>query len=801
VGARRAAEAMQFGIFYEHQLPRPWQEEDERRGFQQALEQVELADNLGIDFVWEVEHHFLEEYSHSSAPEVFLAACSQRTRRIRLGHGVVLMPPFYNHPVRVAERIATLDLISNGRVEWGTGESNSRMELEGFNINHAEKREMWFEAVRETAQMLCSNPYPGFTGKYFSMPSRNVVPKPVQKPHPPLWVACSNRDTIRMAASLGIGALTFAFADPSEARYWVEEYYSTFKSRCEPIGQAVNPNIAVVTGFMCHDDSEVALERGLEGFQFFSYALNHYYLSGIHVPGRFSIWDEFKHHGTRRSPSPMGAIGSPDQVRAHLEKFEEIGVDQVIFIHQSGKNRHEHVCESLELFAARILPEFQERHEVRVRRKAEVLAPYIEKAMHHLPRRPVPDSVPSVAAYPVRLSTENRPVATPRLPPPDSTGRARGGTGQVMGYFGPTGKESYPPLETRSVPMGDSPLYLWRAYGSQQAKPVLLVQGLFLTDYLLQAADPPMPGQMGDQNHELIEALRRGRCDVWGLVIADPLAPLSAQSLAVSDTVRVVSEASNGGKLDVVGLGIGGLAARYALARDEEIGGPSSGKVGVFATVDTPHQGINIPVGLQAALWVAGGNRADRIMLAPSVQSVLFQWVGSTNFTQNRYRFPLDSSIISTAAAHDAFYSELGALNGDGYPHRTRNIAVASTTPNGRLNRAGDVIYRLKAMVKTAAGSVELCKEDYRARSEDVVPGSALPSTLMPRSLQLGALSLILDCQFDPTCVPLASALDLTGSESPFAATFVGQEPVRTEGVLPKGAALFLTDELTGGAW
>ena len=114
---------MKFGIFYEHQLPRPWNDGDELKLFQDALDQVELADRLGIDNAWEVEHHFLEEYSHSSAPEVFLAACSQRTKNIRLGHGIVLMPPGYNHPARVAERIATLDLVSNGRVELGTGES------------------------------------------------------------------------------------------------------------------------------------------------------------------------------------------------------------------------------------------------------------------------------------------------------------------------------------------------------------------------------------------------------------------------------------------------------------------------------------------------------------------------------------------------------------------------------------------------------------------------------------------------------------------------------------------------------
>src|ERR1700741_4988300 len=134
---------MKFGIFYEHQFPRPWDEGGELTLFQDALDQVELADRLGIDHAWEVEHHFLEEYSHSSAPEVFLAAASQRTKQIRLGHGIVLMPPGYNQPARIAERIATLDLVSKGRVEFGTGESASRAELRGFRIEPEQKREMW----------------------------------------------------------------------------------------------------------------------------------------------------------------------------------------------------------------------------------------------------------------------------------------------------------------------------------------------------------------------------------------------------------------------------------------------------------------------------------------------------------------------------------------------------------------------------------------------------------------------------------------------------------------------------------
>src|SRR6058998_2892267 len=131
---------MRFGIFYEHQLPRPWAEGSELKLFQDALDQVELGDKLGIEYAWEVEHHFLEEYSHSSAPEVFLAAASQRTKNIRLGHGIVQTPPAFNHPARIAERIAMLDLVSGGRAEFGSGESSSEAELGGFMVDPEKKR-------------------------------------------------------------------------------------------------------------------------------------------------------------------------------------------------------------------------------------------------------------------------------------------------------------------------------------------------------------------------------------------------------------------------------------------------------------------------------------------------------------------------------------------------------------------------------------------------------------------------------------------------------------------------------------
>ena len=394
---------MQFGLFYEHQVPRPWSPEAERRVLLDALEQVALADRLGLEYVWEVEHHFLEEYSHSSAPEVFLAAASQRTTRIRLGHGISLMPPKYNHPARVAERIATLDLLSGGRVEWGTGESATALEMLGFGIDPREKEAMWEEAAAQAANMLAMTPYPGFKGQYFEMPCRNVVPKSYQQPHPPMWVACSRRETIHRAARLGLGALAFAFVEPEQARTWVQEYYDIITSEhCVPLGHTVNPNIAVVSGFSLHRESEEAMRRGLDGFRFFGYSLGHVAIFGQHRPGRTDLWQHFLEiKDTLPNNAGSGGIGNPTQVREHLERYERAGIDQVIFVQQCGNNQHEHICESLELFAKELHPEFKRRDDIRAPQKRAELAPYIAAALQRKKRlAPVAEEdIPTVEAF------------------------------------------------------------------------------------------------------------------------------------------------------------------------------------------------------------------------------------------------------------------------------------------------------------------------------------------------------------------------------------------------------------------
>jgi alkanesulfonate monooxygenase SsuD/methylene tetrahydromethanopterin reductase-like flavin-dependent oxidoreductase (luciferase family) len=383
---------MRFGVFYELQLPKPWAPGDEHRLFKDALAQMVLADRLGYDYAWQVEHHFLDEYSHSSAPEVFLASAAALTSRIRLAHGIRQVIPNYNHPARTAEGLATLDILSDGRLDFGIGEGATRMELGGFRIPAKEKRAMAIEAAEQIANMMVLEPYPGYEGKAFSMPCRNVLPKPVQKPHPPMWMACTNRETIKIAASLGVGALAFSFLDPEEARTWSSIYYGIIKSdQCVPVGHSVNANVAMVSAFSVHRDRAEAIRRGQEGFEFFGYAIQALVARDT-VPGRTTLWSDFiARRGDRtdrliaaaaeQHTFGQGGIGTPDDMRAHLKGFQEAGIDQVIFLQQAGRNRHEHICESLEVFAREVMPAFKADVAAREAKKTQELAPYVATAL------------------------------------------------------------------------------------------------------------------------------------------------------------------------------------------------------------------------------------------------------------------------------------------------------------------------------------------------------------------------------------------------------------------------------------
>lgn len=349
---------MKFGIFYEHQLPKPWEEHSEFQLMQDSLAQIELADQLGYDYAWEVEHHFLEEYSHSSAPEVFLGAASQRTKNIRLGHGIIQITT--NQPHRVAERVSTLDLLSGGRVELGLGEGGGPAELHPFGTQVRSKRERWEEAVKAIIPMFTSTNWE-FHGEYYDFPARNVIPKPYQKPHPPLWVACSNIQTIGQAGQWGMGALGFTFISPEAAKAWVHRYYNNLLHHPFRLAEyPANPNIAMVSGFMCAETDEEAREKAA-GWTFFIFALSRYGRKGIDAPGQSDLWEEYqlwRDSDKAKEAVDNALVGSPATIREKLWQFQKSHVDQVILLNQAGKTSHQDICDSLEMFAKEVMPEF-----------------------------------------------------------------------------------------------------------------------------------------------------------------------------------------------------------------------------------------------------------------------------------------------------------------------------------------------------------------------------------------------------------------------------------------------------------
>jgi alkanesulfonate monooxygenase SsuD/methylene tetrahydromethanopterin reductase-like flavin-dependent oxidoreductase (luciferase family) len=401
---------MRVSLFVEHPVPRPWTATSEQQVFNDSLEQLALADEMGFHAVWVTEHHFQEEYSHSSAPEIFLAALSQRTRNLRLGHGIVHMPPAINHPARVAERIAALDLISGGRVEFGTGEASSMAELGGFNFDPGKKRPMWREGLEVALRCLSEAPFTGYAGEFVTMPARNVVPKPLQKPHPPVWVACTRPATTELAARLGIGALSFSYLGAEACRPLIENYYSILEDEGAPLTPAVNPNVLITAGdMMVAGTHEEAIDRIGLSIGFHGYGIRHYYVSGQHRPGRTPVWEEYERslsgedtgdaglaaqsaqsadradwaalalHNARKTSDAHAAVGSVDEVRHNLEAYEAAGTDELMLLLPPA--RHEFLMESLTLLGREVLPAFRERDEKAREQKAARLEPALEKVL------------------------------------------------------------------------------------------------------------------------------------------------------------------------------------------------------------------------------------------------------------------------------------------------------------------------------------------------------------------------------------------------------------------------------------
>jgi alkanesulfonate monooxygenase SsuD/methylene tetrahydromethanopterin reductase-like flavin-dependent oxidoreductase (luciferase family) len=316
--------------------------------------------------VWEVEHHFLEEYSHSSAPEVFFGAVSQRTKNIRISHGVRLLPFNFNHPIKLAEQAAVLDILSNGRVEFGTGRSTTSMELDGFGVDYERTR----DEVREALGIIVkawTEDILSWDGPLLKIPPSRVVPKPIQRPHPPMWMACVAPDSYTMAGDRGLGVLSFSF-NWEQVQKAMGRYREAFAQRSDQVPLVATEQFAsMAIVHVATDPADVAI--GLDGARWFLHhvaklfeplmAKNELY-SYDYLRRTFGISaDAFDLSDDELREHPMVVVGTPDEVNEKLHRFQAAGLDQVICFKQAGRIPHENIMRSLDLMGRHVIGEFR----------------------------------------------------------------------------------------------------------------------------------------------------------------------------------------------------------------------------------------------------------------------------------------------------------------------------------------------------------------------------------------------------------------------------------------------------------
>jgi alkanesulfonate monooxygenase SsuD/methylene tetrahydromethanopterin reductase-like flavin-dependent oxidoreductase (luciferase family) len=356
---------MKFGIFYEISVPRPWAADTEKKVYDNCIAQAIHADALGFDYCWAVEHHFLEEYSHCSAPEIFLTAIAAQTKRIRVGHGINVCVPEMNPVIRIAERCAALDIVSGGRLEVGTGRSATWTELGGFGANPDTTKATWDEYVRVLPKMWTQERF-SHRGTYFSMPERAVIPKPYQKPHPPLWVAVTSPGTEIDAAERGMGALGLTFGSFAEQERKVKAYRDVVR-HCEPVGEFVNDTVAAVNFLYCHENPDEAKKTGMRMVGTFGYlaaqlvSAREVYASPSYAS--FGLLPQVRRQaqapGAVAETPPGMCVGDPDTLIKTLKEWESTGIDCVNFLLNAAETvPQQAVLDSLELFARQVMPKF-----------------------------------------------------------------------------------------------------------------------------------------------------------------------------------------------------------------------------------------------------------------------------------------------------------------------------------------------------------------------------------------------------------------------------------------------------------
>ncbi len=367
---------MKFALFYEIPVRKPFTPGKEHAAYKNTLEQAILGDEVGFHAFWTVEHHFLEEYSHCSNPEVLYGAIAARTKNIRIGYGVRLLPQPYNHPIRSAESAAVLDLLSDGRVDFGTGRSSTRLELEGFDIDPDETREMWKEALGHIVGAWTEEHYQA-KGKYWNMGApRRVQPKPLQDPHPPIFGATSSPQGHEEVGRQGIGLCSFTVGLPPEELTNSIALYRKGLSECvEPVGKFKNETAATFTMVHCAPTKDEAYANARESFEWYPKA-------GARLIGSVAEWLEEKQkalgtydyaasalaHDRDGSLDHLtfdfiheagaGVVGDPAECIETLKRYEAAGCDLLLCLVNPYDIPHEKVMQCIELMGKEVIPEF-----------------------------------------------------------------------------------------------------------------------------------------------------------------------------------------------------------------------------------------------------------------------------------------------------------------------------------------------------------------------------------------------------------------------------------------------------------
>lgn len=364
---------MKFGIFYEMYVP-PGEAGAEARLIRQTVDQIVHADKSGFDYVWLTEHHFLRGFSHMSAPEVIFGAAAYQTEHIRFGFGLALTPPSYNHPVRIAERVAMLDCLSGGRVDLGSGRSTTPAELYGFGIDPEQSRAQWQEGIDAVARLLAEENVV-LDGEFVKMPARTVVPRPVQQPHPPLWVGGVGPGNAERAAKKGLGMLFFAHQTDYDNLTAATAAYQANIDKAEPICGSVNNQTAgFVNGLCSYDRDEVrrlAAQKTVEHTLHGSDWMREGWPGGQPPPSYAHLGsDEFAMMREAIKTDPGGVeefminqgfvmAGNPDDCASVLDGFKASGVDQVIIHMQMGGMPNDRIMESIELIGKELIPNYR----------------------------------------------------------------------------------------------------------------------------------------------------------------------------------------------------------------------------------------------------------------------------------------------------------------------------------------------------------------------------------------------------------------------------------------------------------